>query len=388
MTKRSSLFGRRVHIAGSISNDPAVAKPEDVSVARAFVAGLTQELVKRGANLVIPVDAEKVRKADDLPICFDWLQWQTLNDVLSIRPKASRPPAAIAVQHHKSEHQIPEDMAALWDALRLSPEVEIENVSHWNMNAKRMEAQARWGDILITLGGGEGVLFLANLYHDAGKPVIPLDFQICGEHDGSRRLFRLGLSSQESSRLFKTRTRSTHSWINRINFSERTATGERVSIMMDLLEDLQRPRAFGVRLLNPAHADYQSVETYFDQTVRPFIEDELGYQLVVIDGLQAYEYARVDQEIFEKLHRSSLVVADITGSRPNCFLELGYALACGLKTLVLAKQGVKHPFDIETFAAHHWVPSALPEKQRDDLAKHWRAVENRPPIVGTSPLIA
>jgi hypothetical protein len=37
-----------------------------------------------------------------------------------------------------------------------------------------MEAQACYGDILIALGGGEGegVLFLANLYHDAGKPVI------------------------------------------------------------------------------------------------------------------------------------------------------------------------------------------------------------------------
>jgi len=35
------------------------------------------------------------------------------------------------------------------------------------MNSKRMEAQARWGDILIPVGGSEGALFLANLYHDA-----------------------------------------------------------------------------------------------------------------------------------------------------------------------------------------------------------------------------
>ena len=45
------------------------------------------------------------------------------------------------------------------------------------MASKRMEAQARWGDILIAIGGGEGVLFLANLYHDAGKPVIPVKFE-------------------------------------------------------------------------------------------------------------------------------------------------------------------------------------------------------------------
>ena len=43
------------------------------------------------------------------------------------------------------------------------------------MNSKRMEVQARWGDILLALGGSEGVLFLANVYHDAGKPVVPLN---------------------------------------------------------------------------------------------------------------------------------------------------------------------------------------------------------------------
>ena len=47
--------------------------------------------------------------------------------------------------------------------------MKIENAAHWNMNSKRMEAQARSGDILVTLGGTEGVLYLANLYHDAGR---------------------------------------------------------------------------------------------------------------------------------------------------------------------------------------------------------------------------
>ena len=61
-------------------------------------------------------------------------------------------------------------------------------------------------------------------------------------------------------------------------------------------------------------------------------EGELGYQLIVVNGNQAYEHARIDEEIFQKLHHSSVVLADITGMRPNCFIELGYALGRCLPT--------------------------------------------------------
>ncbi len=53
----------------------------------------------------------------------------------------------IAVQHHKSEDQIPPEFVDLWDDLRSNLAfVQIENAAHWNMASKRMEAQARAGD--------------------------------------------------------------------------------------------------------------------------------------------------------------------------------------------------------------------------------------------------
>lgn len=83
---RSSLFGRRIHIAGSVVEDVAVASADDVSAARDLVASLVRELVKRGANFVVPVDAEPLRKADGQPICFDWLIWKAIKDNLALRP--------------------------------------------------------------------------------------------------------------------------------------------------------------------------------------------------------------------------------------------------------------------------------------------------------------
>ena len=60
----------------------------------------------------------------------------------------------------------------------------------------------------------------------------------------------------------------------------------------------------------------------------------------------------INLEIFTKLHRSNLVVADITGDRPNNFIELGYALGRGHRVMVLAEEGTRNPFDIEPVPTH------------------------------------
>lgn len=387
---RSPLFGRRVHIAGGVVDDLAVATGENVGQARALVAELVKALVRRGANFVVPVDAEPRRKVDGLPICFDWLVWQTLRDSLARRPTGVPGPMVIAVQHNKSEDQIPAEYADLWDDLRGNLAlVQIENAAHWNMASKRMEAQARFGDILIALGGTEGVLFLANLYHDAGKPIVPLNMALCPENTGARRLYTFGLTSHQTRRLFHIAgDGDAHHWLNRIRLPARQATENRVNDLVELLEALEPPRAFAVRLLNPELGDYAAVQDFFDMVVQPVVEGELGYRLVVVDGRQAYDHARIDEEIFAKLHRSSVVLADITGARPNCFLELGYALGRGLPTMVMAKQGASLPFDITTLSGLHWATTGTAEERRQAFRDHWKAIRNRPPLVPVEPLIS
>lgn len=385
---RSPLFGRRIHICGSVPDDLGQSPTAEVETAREVVAGLTLELLKRGATFVVPVDAEKKRSTDQRPICFDWLIWETIRNNLSHVPEGAPYPLAIAVQHHKTEEQIPAQFQHLWDELRGSDLVKIENAAHWNMASKRMEVQARWGDILVALGGSEGVLFLANLYHDAGKPVVPLNAPICAAGTGARRLFEFGLASSNTQRLFHTTEGpGPHGWINRINFSSRKTVAEKVTEIIALLEALEPPSAFAVRLLNPDHPDFTAVDEYFDVVVKPVVEGELGYKLTVVDGKQPYDMPRIDQEIFAKLHRSAVVIADITGSRPNCFLELGYALGRCHPALVLARKDTEHPFDIHTLAGHHWTSSGTVEERRRLFREHWAAVRGRPPLVPMEPLI-
>lgn len=384
---RSPIYGRRIHIAGSVHTDPTVATPQDTAAAADLVRGLVLRLMGLGATFVVPVDAEK-RHADERPVCFDWLVWEALQQGLTRRPAGAPNPLVVAVQHHKSEGQVPVARQPLWDDLRSSDLVTIENAAHWNMNSKRMETAAGLGDILIVLGGGEGVHFLANLYHAVGKPVVPLNLPLGPADQGALRLFNFGLTRSQSSRLFQVREGpDAHGWINRLNFAARRATAERIEDVIALLEALQPPRAFMVRLLNDQHADFADVETFFDTIVKPVVETEHGYRLTVVDGKQPFEHPRIDQEIFEKLHRSGIVIADITGVRPNCFIELGYALGRGHRTLMTARAGTETPFDTATLPGFFWNLTDLPEHGREAFRAHWTAAIDRPPLVTVEPLI-
>lgn len=385
------LLGRRVHIAGSVDKDPAVASSEEVTQAREFVAQLTTALLRAGAAFVVPVDAEKPRDGDGHPICFDWLILETISQGLLHRPREASSlenvPLIVAVQHHKTEGQIPAQYADMWDSLRASDLVHVENANQWDMNSKRLEMQAAQGDILITLGGSEGVLFLANLYHDAGKPVVTLNFPLCPEQVGARKLFSLALTKQYSERFFRVENGTpAHGWINRINFTTRHDTGRRVMDVMQLLEALERPNVFGVRLLNPTHDKYAAVENYFEGVVKPVVE-ALGYKLVIVDGRRSSEESLINLEIFTKLHRSNVVIADMTGERANNFIELGYALGRGHRVMVTAAEGTHNPFDIQPVPTHFWDSATELTKSKADLLGYWRANAGRRRLVEPDPLV-
>jgi hypothetical protein len=110
-----------------------------------------------------------------------------------------------------------------------------------------MDIQAKHGDILITLGGTEGVVYLANLYHDLGKPVIPLSFAIWPEGQGSSKLFDLGSTSSQADRLFRVTNLKSHTWMNRLSWTKSKGVDQRVETTMDLLKALEPPTAFAVR---------------------------------------------------------------------------------------------------------------------------------------------
>jgi hypothetical protein len=107
-------------------------------------------------------------------------------------------PLAIAVQHHKNEDQIPDEYVALWDGLRSNTSlVQIENAANWTMASKRMETQARFGDLLIALGGRKAC---------CSSPICTTT----PENRSSRWIFRFALRTLERGGSSRTDSRATN----------------------------------------------------------------------------------------------------------------------------------------------------------------------------------
>jgi hypothetical protein len=385
------LRGRRIHIVGS-------AHPETDEKKLRYVHSLVRELVDalaaEGASFVFPFGKEPLLKdRDDGPaITFDW----TIADAVHAALKAGRAHASgpngrliATLATSKTDSQIPSSRRVTYDELREADAVHMEFLEpRWNAGAARRRRLAQLGDILIGISGGEGTEHLAMEYSSRGKPVIPLDIKIGGSTDdgsgGAGRLFERALSqpgdflrveggASPADLLDRTRTRDGE-----------TETAKVVAAVMKLIGALAAPEVFYVRLLNNKHPDFAAVETFFRDVVDPFVID-LGYKPSEM-GLGKNEFAWMNQAIFDSIHRSAVVLVDLTGLRPNCFMEFGFALGNKQKVIIIAKEGTDFPFDSSSLEAFLWPEAGTSSERIDRLRKHWERNIDMPPIV--SPKVA
>lgn len=155
--------------------------------------------------------------------------------------------------------------------------------------------------------------------------------------------------------------------------------GKVVSSLMQLLDALDQPNAFYVRVLNNKVEEFLAVERFFRGIVDPVVE-MIGYRRVKM-GTDLMEHGFVNIGIFEGLHYSELAIVDVTGLRPNCFIELGHALGCGIPVIVTAKEGTTFPFDQSAIPCHFWNLKTDTETNIRKLLEFIEKNIGRPPLV-------
>jgi hypothetical protein len=381
-----NLRGRRIHIVGSADREAEVTKLEYVHT---LVSELTSALAAEGATFVIPFGREPLLKdrTDGPSIIFDWTVAEAVHRTLKDgRAQASGPNGRLVatIATSKTDSQIPAARRAIYDELRNSGAVTMEFLNPgWTGGAVRRQRYGQIGDILIGVSGGEGVEHLAIEYSTKGKPVIPLDIQIgASMRDGSggaSRLFDRALSEPNdffqvidgesaSELLERTRTRNGEMEVSEV-----------VASIVKLLHALTPPRVFYVRLMNNSVPEYLSVENFFRNTVDNLVI-ELGYEPLQM-GIGKNEFAWMNQAIFDSLHHSSVVLVDLTGLRPNCFMELGYGMGNKQRVIVTAREDTQISFDAFALEAFRWNDSEEPSKRIDRLRTHWARNINMPNLV-------
>lgn len=384
------LNGRSIHIAGSANR----GVPANVlRYSHRLISVIVEQLALQGARFVVGVGKEPRQNEEDdtsPSIIFDWTVLEILGSLLqhrAVRPKGPVGRLIATVATTKTENQIPVLRKQLWQFLTNSGAVHLEFVDPgWTSGAVRRRRQAQLGDVLLAIGGGEGVEHLAQLYALAGKPVIPLDLALgASMGDGAGGASRLALKALSHPSSF---VRFIEPDSGGVLFSQiRTNGGQKpaqevAAALLRLLEETRNPTAFYVRLLDPDNKEFAAVEDFLRQVVDPVIM-ELGFEPFEMSR-QVPKQAWMNAEIFDTLHHSQLIVGDLTGSRPNCFIEVGYALGHQQATLITAREGTPIPFDAKMLEYHSWSELALGqdnEERIDRFRDYCRRNFERPPLV-------
>jgi hypothetical protein len=386
----ASLIGRRVQIAGSASarTDPAL-----ISYAHEVVDGLVKAVMNAGGGIVVGIGREPRQDgaAPGAPsLLFDWTALEAAAEC--VRQGYRTWPAKfglpiVVASSEKAVSEIPEDRRPLYDELLRSGQLHVESIMPGSRAAVFLrQRQAVFGDALVILGGGTGVEHSADMYLSRRKPVVPLDLPLgASREDGTGGALKLAREARgEPTRFFHFGPAHAHTEGAALaaiaTRSGAAVASDIVGQTVSLLSKVSRPAAFYVRLLNPAHGKFSNVEQFFREIVDPVI-DEAGMRRIEI-GTDKSDYAFINVAIFENLHFSSVAIVDVTGERPNCFIELGYALR-GNRVLVTAEEGTKLPFDQEMIPCHFWRPSEPVADGKRALVEFWEKNINRPRIIKT-----
>jgi hypothetical protein len=381
-----NIQGRRILIAGSAEFD---AHEEVLSWVHALVQELVVTLAQKGASFVVPFGKDpKVKHGDVGPsVIFDWTVAEALFGVLTngaTQPTGGSGRLIATIATAKTDVQIPSHRRNTYDELRKMGAVSMEFLDPgWASGAIRRSRQAQLADVLIAISGGEGVEHLAQEFARRGKHVIPLDINLGSSGSdgsgGSAKLF--GEALKRPDLFFRVKSpNSGAELLDRTRTSNGTAVHTQTALaIINLIEQLTAPRVFYVRLLNKDHSDYPQVEQFFREIVDPVVK-ELGLELHQM-GMGVNEFAWMNDAIFQSLHHSEVVLVDLTGVRPNCFMELGYALGNTQRVIVTARKGTELPFDPSCLETYMWDPSTPIDQRQRELKDHWARNINMPPLV-------
>lgn len=379
------LAGRRVQVAGSVDAATAATLAHfGHEVVRRVVAGI----IEQGGGLVIGAGKEP-RLASGEGQVFDWTVLdavaQAVQDARFAESEYSNQPVVVVLSE-KGESEIPDVRRPLWDTLLRSGKVEVRRImAGARSGAMIRHEQASHGDILLILGGGTGVEHLAEMYRRSLKPVIPLDVPLgASRADGTGGAERLARESRRDPQAFIRfgggDAGGEGAALSTIATNAGTGDADRIAAAVQaVLLKLIRPTAFYVRLLNREHPRFGDVERFFRGVVDPVV-DERGLTRIDL-GVDPVESGFLNVEVFRRLHYAATAIVDVTGERPNCFIELGYALGREMRVICTAAEGTALPFDQVAIPCHFWSPTRSDADRRKELQMFWSHNAKRSPLV-------
>jgi hypothetical protein len=103
------------------------------------------------------------------------------------------------------------------------------------------------------------------------------------------------------------------------------------------------------------------LDSAYEGVIKPLIE-EFGLACVRVDEIQ--DAGKINDQILENIAKSCLVISDLSGERPNCYYETGFAHALGKNIILTIHRDSDIHFDL---SGNRFIQWGTEKELRDQL---------------------
>jgi hypothetical protein len=94
------------------------------------------------------------------------------------------------------------------------------------------------------------------------------------------------------------------------------------------------------------------LDSAYQGAIKAVAENKFGFRVLRVDDIQ--DAGQIAQQVLENISRSEIVLAELSGERPNCYYEAGFAHALGKTMIFCIRQGENIHFDLAGYRFIRW----------------------------------
>ena len=113
------------------------------------------------------------------------------------------------------------------------------------------------------------------------------------------------------------------------------------------------------------------LDSAYTGVIKP-IGEEFGFEVVRVDEIQ--DSGNISEQILENISVSKIIIAELSGERPNCYYEAGFAHALGKEIIFSIKEDDKIHFDLAGYRFMTWRTEA---QLRNKLRERLEAIQEK-----------
>ncbi|HEX8250517.1 MAG TPA: hypothetical protein VF599_20245 [Pyrinomonadaceae bacterium] len=150
-----------------------------------------------------------------------------------------------------------------------------------------------------------------------------------------------------------------------INEIKNTKTDAPIQSILQKAFAVPKPQVFVIMKFGDSELD-----SAYEGVMKPVIEEH-NLKAIRIDEIQ--DFGKITDQVLEYIAESKYILADLSGQRPNCYYESGFAHALGKEIIFTIKTSDTIHFDLADYRFIQWSTEA---ELRRNLRKRFASFEH------------